>query len=169
MENWVALLIGVALIGGIVVFSLLRKKPQVTPPEPTPTEPGTDGPPCIQFLGIDVTMPIRPSWWDPTKFPPYHFPLGNTLCFEAVSVDCNPYDNLKPLRYVWYLHSADGRLVTAQEGGAKWCWSGEGVGASCGTRDPIELQARCVMVLTDGSMLEQGRTLYVVPEKACRR
>jgi len=165
MELITLALVGLILVG-VVFFGLKKKPPEIIIP---PFDPDPD-PGCgIELLGIDVRMAINPPWWNPASWPLDHFPSGSALCFQALVNDCDPYDAIKPLRYSWYLHGPDGRVMALGEG-AKWCYSGEMFFAgSCGDIVPKKYAIRCAMTLTNGETLVVSKDIWAVSESACRR
>jgi len=161
-----------AVVVGILVVGwwFLRKKQPDFPPIIPPIEPPLS---CIIPLGVLVTMGIIPPWWDPTKWPPEHYPAGSALCFKGLFDDCDPTDLIKPALFKWTVFGPfHAQPIWYGQSGAEnsACWSGEQfIGGSCGDNSPKPYRVVCQMQLSNGEWLSNvEKIIWAVGEKACR-
>lgn len=172
--NYVNLALLVLILCGVLYFGLKKgpKQPDKAPEGPSPPTDTLPTQPPISLLGVAIQPPELPAEFDPTRFPPFYYPLGIGLCFKAQVTDSNPNDGLAVTRYAWEVRRVDkpyGGVVTAQvTDEPSWCWSGEGVGAACGQTEPIPMLVRCVAELTNGDLLEARRAFWLVPQSGWR-
>lgn len=159
------LALAAAILAG-VLYLVLRRKPAVAviveePPTPEP----------IRLLGVAIVPAHVPSWFDPGRWGPYHYALNVPLTFRATVHDPVPGDPVCAETTTFYL-VRDGQAgfvcypVTVS--GVEWTWNGEGVASSCGNYSPIPMTIHAVVNLTDGTVLQDRRQFFLVPEGACR-
>jgi hypothetical protein len=163
-----------ALLAAIAAFFLWAVfKPKNPPPIVIPDLPDLPPGACIVPLGVQVRMGIIPSWWDPTKWGPEHYPAGSALCFIGLFDDCDPTDLIKPALFKWTVFGPFGpQPVWYGQSGAEnsACWSGEMfIGGSCGDLNPKPYRVVCQIQLSNGEWLPNvEKTIWAVGERACR-
>jgi len=95
------------------LIALAACAPVVDEPEPPP-EPG----PQIEPVGLDITCPSPPDWWDQIIDPDdhNHFPTGVVLHFRFLVKVADPTEHPLPRRVHFYIH----RLIAGTRQPVRW-------------------------------------------------
>ena len=161
--NLLVLVVALGAFVAMIIFSFVTRPKQQPPAQSPPAPPPTGN---VSLDGIAVRPATLPAKFDPDIHPPFHYPLGLAMCFEALVTDSDPGDPIRVRSFAWTLRwEGTGVILSEKTLTGRVCWTGEGVGADCGLKAPIPMVVRCVAELTNGDRGEAQREFWLVPQR----